>query len=175
MKFKKNKIIYTIIIIICIFLLINSVSAEDNNSTDINNNISSSDNSSSLTDFKDEIDNSQDTVYLNKDYQYTDKKDDNIDQINIDKNINGNGHKIDGKNKSINFYVSNNIILSNIQFVNFSPDYQLFRSSSGTNLSFINCSFYNNNVNWASIAEINNGNLFVNNSKFYLNKGDSQK
>jgi len=145
-KFFKNKLILCALLFLLLMTL-STVSASENGTDESNvmdipgfNNLS------------DKINNTDDTVTLDSDYEYKNGTDKEI-VISKPVTIDGSGHTIDAKKSSRIFNVTaDNVVIKNIRFVNGNALGNYFRSDvgggaiywSGANGILENCTFINN-------------------------------
>ena len=167
MDFKKIFIVSCFLIAI---LLFGAVSAGDNNASDIlnsdeadlnqlsNNEILSSDEpqTGSFDDLANKINQTQDTLILDKNYTNSGNENQGI-LINKSITIDGEGHTLNGNKTSRIFYITaDNVTLKNINFIN-GLGLGSYNASdivgggaiywSGSNGKLINCTFTNNQAN----------------------------
>lgn len=157
--FMHKKLIFTLLLISCIFLSISFVSA--NNLTDDNSNTHICDDSivintqnKSFKDLDNEIngDLNKSEIFLNDDYFY--QKEGGYNKIlnfnegifiNRSVTINGLEHLIDANHSSRIFYINaDNIVLKNIIFKNGCSDIGGAIYCNASNITIINCTFINN-------------------------------
>ena len=148
-------------ILLVSLLTVSAVSAADNATSDVlsvnetteevvsvdndNHEILKENEPGTFTDLKNEIDNADGQLNLNRDYYHADSVYE-VAMIKISKSIiiNGNGHTLNGNDNFGIFYITaSDVVLNNIYFVNFSE-----RDSSGgaielyaSNCVLSNCSF----------------------------------
>ena len=111
-----------------------------------------------------------DTIDLDCDYEYdSDFKDIGVEIINKTLTINGNGHTLDGKNKSrILNILADNVVLNNITFINgYSAESIGALRCHGNNILISNCTFINNNANGSSAGDMDGtgivgGGIYIN-------------
>ena len=145
---QKEKLIFVLFLFSCIFLSMSFVSAENNITFD-NQNVFSSD----CEDLKNEIDNAQDTLVLNKNYNL----DNSTSGISINKPLSfeGNNFCINANNSNRIFNIlSNNVTFKDIVFIcGESDDFNIITTDSqkngifywpGYNGEIINCTFIYN-------------------------------
>ncbi len=114
--------------------------------------------------------NSGDTVNLTCDYEYdADFKNIGVEIINKSLTINGNGHKLDGKNSSrILNIIADNVVLNNLTFINgYSAESIGALRCHGSNITISNCTFINNHANGSSAGDgdgigIVSGGIYIN-------------
>ena len=142
----KNMIILLSLLFL-VFIMLSSVSASDNGTVDSNG--------TEISDFDElsqKINQSDDTITLDSDYEY---KNGTINGIVISKpiTIDGAGHTLDGKKSSRIFNITaDNVTLKNLKFVSGNALGNYFRSDvgggaiywSGANGILENCTFINN-------------------------------
>jgi len=151
--FNNKKIIYILLLFICMALTISFVNAHDNITKDIGGEkliISQSTQNKSFNDLNNEINNDLNKSEIKLTNNYTYQDDDSKDGISINRSltIDGQNHIIDGKHKSKILIINAiNVTLKNIIFMNGNANLQMagaifFTSNSSGNI--INCTFIHN-------------------------------
>ncbi|WP_295113340.1 hypothetical protein [uncultured Methanobrevibacter sp.] len=193
----KTKEIFIVLAILCLLVSVAGVSAEDNNtikdnketvltSFDDSNKVLESSISENLTktsktisDFRDEIENSDDNsvVKIEKDYYFNNDSTPDNRGITILKNnvtIDGQGHTFDGNSSNLTFLFrihGDNVVLKNMNFIN----WELYNSYDiiewiGNSGLLEDCRFINNTgisggtVDWTGISGLMSGCEFINNT-----------
>lgn len=114
-------------------------------------------------------------IDLDSDYEYDSNfKDIGVEIINKTLTINGNGHILNGKNKSrILNILADNVVLNNITFINgYSTESIGALRCHGNNIIISNCTFINNNANGSS-AGIHDG-IGIVAGGIYINGNDNR-
>ena len=124
MKFK------IIILIFCILAAIGAVSASSDNMTSDGN----------FCELNDLISNSSDSeINIEKNYTYDNDSDSDLKRgivVNRSLVINGNGHVIDGKNKSMIFHIcADNVVIKNITFMNANGNQRVYSNINGSGVT----------------------------------------
>jgi len=143
---------FLFLLVFLLIISVNGVNAEDN----------------SLSDLRFLVDESNDTVNLDRDYEFV--QTDSEDGVFIDKDIKiyGNNHAINGLNSSTLLHVSNcNVYMENINFLNAGNSALKIIDS---NIVIKNCTFINNNAMCGgAISFERNCNGVIDNSLFFNN------
>lgn len=143
---------FLFLLVFLLIISVNGVNAEDN----------------SLSDLRFLVDESNDTVNLDRDYEFV--QTDSEDGVFIDKDIKiyGNNHAINGLNSSTLLQVSNcNVYMENINFLNAGNSALKIIDS---NIVIKNCTFINNNAMCGgAISFERNCNGVIDNSLFFNN------